>query len=114
MPLVGPLSVVNTLNPQDVETVLRDPYTFIKGDFSATLVGDFLGHGIFASDGARWHSQRKTASHIFNVKSFRDVFSGDFLEEVAMLCSHLESAAKQNAVVDLQGTSLPRALPRPV
>lgn len=42
------------------------------------------------------------ASHVFNVKNFRDVFAGDFLEEVKHLTDHLENARKLEAVVDLQ------------
>ena len=102
MPTVGPLSIINTLNPGDVETVLRDPYLFIKGGLGSTLAKDFLGHGIFTSDGQRWHNQRKTASHIFNVRNFRDVFSGDFLEEVKLLTNHLGKAHELGAIVDLQ------------
>ncbi|KAI9030243.1 cytochrome P450 [Hyaloraphidium curvatum] len=102
MPGVGPLDMVHTTNPQDVETILRDPYLFVKGNFLHTTVHDFLGDGIFTSDGARWNNQRKTASHVFNVRNFRDVFSGDFLNEVAALCDHLQKASEMNAVVDLQ------------
>lgn len=99
---LGPLDIINCSDPKDVETVLRDPYTFIKGQLFLENLGDFLGKGIFNSDGERWHAQRKTASHIFQVKNFRDVFSGDFVHEVDALCEHLAAASKANAVIDIQ------------
>lgn len=124
MPTVGPLSIINTINVQDVETVLRDPYTFVKGGIVSKILADFGGQGIIASDGEHWYAQRKTASQLFNgvqcfavralllfltclfppVANFRDVFSGEFLDEVSMLCNHLEAAAKQNAIIDIQAS----------
>ncbi|KAI9026357.1 cytochrome P450 [Hyaloraphidium curvatum] len=101
-PVLGPLDIITVSDPKDVEDVLRDPYAFIKGDLFIHNLGDFLGRGIFNSDGERWHAQRKTASHVFNVKNFRDVFSGDFIEEVNHLCDHLQKASDANATVDLQ------------
>jgi fatty acid omega-hydroxylase len=34
-----------------------------------------LGNGIFNANGEKWRYQRKAASHIFNVKNFRDEFT---------------------------------------
>ncbi|KAI9002556.1 cytochrome P450 [Hyaloraphidium curvatum] len=102
VPGLGSFSIIHTVNPQDVETVLRDPYLFVKGDLIRSFAGDFFGAGIFASDGARWHSQRKTASHVFNARNFRSVFNEDFLGEVDKLCSHLARAAELGAFVDMQ------------
>lgn len=42
-PTLGPLDMINVSDPQDVETVLRDPYVFVKGELFATTLGDFLG-----------------------------------------------------------------------
>lgn len=48
---------------------------YIKGpEFHASLV-DLFGNGIFNANGEDWKYQRKTASHIFNVKNFRDHFT---------------------------------------
>jgi fatty acid omega-hydroxylase len=38
-------------------------------------MGDLFGHGIFTANGEQWKYQRKTASHIFNIKNFRDHFT---------------------------------------
>ncbi|KXS19473.1 cytochrome P450 [Gonapodya prolifera JEL478] len=100
-PMFGPMDMIVISDVQDVETVLRDPYTFVKGGLLTSLLTDFLGQGIFTSDGERWHAQRKTASHVFNVKNFRN-FNGDFLHEVGYLIKHLEAARDAGAVVDLQ------------
>jgi fatty acid omega-hydroxylase len=48
---------------------------YIKGpEFHASLV-DLFGNGIFNANGKDWKYQCKTASHIFNVKNFRDHFT---------------------------------------
>lgn len=48
---------------------------YIKGpEFHASL-NDLFGDGIFNANGEEWKYQRKTASHIFNVKNFRDQFT---------------------------------------
>jgi hypothetical protein len=93
---------INTTDVHDVEFVLKDPYMFEKGSFLQETAGPLLGHGIFASDGQQWLQQRKTAAHVFNVKNFRDVFSGEFLREVNLLLGHLEAAKQNHAMIDLQ------------
>ncbi|KXS12712.1 cytochrome P450 [Gonapodya prolifera JEL478] len=98
-PMFGPMDMIAISDVQDVETVLKDPFTFIKGDLVSSQFSDFLGKGIFASE--RWHAQRKTASHVFNVQNFRN-FNGDFLHEVDYLIKHLEAARSAGAVIDLQ------------
>ncbi|KAI7725447.1 hypothetical protein M8C21_025452, partial [Ambrosia artemisiifolia] len=67
------------------------------------LLEDFLGRGIFNSDGETWRAQRKTASYEFNTRSLRN-----FVMETAAVELHmrfvpvLERAAALNKVVDLQ------------
>lgn len=48
---------------------------YAKGPQLNTAMGDLFGHGIFNANGEQWKYQRKTASHIFNVKNFRDHFT---------------------------------------
>jgi cytochrome P450 len=48
---------------------------YIKGPIVDDAAGDLLGHGIFNADGEVWRYQRKAASHIFNIKNFRDNFT---------------------------------------
>ena len=47
VPVLGPLDILNASDPQDVETLLRDPYTFVKGQLFLNNFGDLLGKGIF-------------------------------------------------------------------
>jgi cytochrome P450 len=47
----------------------------LKGPSSYENLKELLGRGIFNADGENWRWQRKTASHIFNVKNFRDQFT---------------------------------------
>lgn len=48
---------------------------YAKGPQMNMANGDLLGHGIFNANGEQWKYQRKTASHIFNIKNFRDHFT---------------------------------------
>lgn len=87
---------IATLDPRNIEHVLKSKISiifdeikkkqtkhfeidnfenYIKGpEFHASLVSLF-GNGIFNANGEDWKYQRKTASHIFNVKNFRDHFT---------------------------------------
>jgi fatty acid omega-hydroxylase len=47
----------------------------MKGPRFNYALHELLGHGIFNANGEHWKYQRKTASHIFNVKNFRDRFT---------------------------------------
>jgi hypothetical protein len=48
---------------------------YAKGPQLNEATGDLFGHGIFNANGEQWKYQRKTASHIFNIKNFRDHFT---------------------------------------
>ncbi|KXS09953.1 cytochrome P450 [Gonapodya prolifera JEL478] len=96
------INIVGTLNVADLEHILKDPYTFVKGKAFKRNFSTLLGDGIFNSDGDHWKIQRKTASNIFNVKNFRDIYADVFIEESHLLTAHLLAAAEANAIVDLQ------------
>lgn len=55
--------------------VLANFSNYVKGPQFNDVMYDLLGHGIFNANGDQWKWQRKTASHIFNVKNFRDQFT---------------------------------------
>jgi cytochrome P450 len=97
----GSWALYVVIDPKDLEAVYKDPWTWIKGASNANLI-DLLGFGIFAADGDSWFAQRKTSAHVFNVKNFRDVFSGDFNQEVQHAMEHLKAAADQKAFIDFQ------------
>lgn len=48
---------------------------YIKGPEFHGSMNDLFGDGIFNANGEEWKYQRKTASHIFNIKNFRDQFT---------------------------------------
>ncbi|KAL2491168.1 Cytochrome [Abeliophyllum distichum] len=74
-----------------------------KGTRFRNLLEDFLGRGIFNTDGELWKIQRKTASYEFNTKSLRNFA----LENVTMelqtrLIPILEKALKNERILDFQ------------
>ena len=73
-----------------------------RGPLGAQFLYEFLGHGIFTSDGDNWRVQRKTASNIFNIKNFRDEFCPIFEEESVLLVDHIKKAQDANVPFDLQ------------
>ncbi|KAG0299881.1 Protein kinase alk2, partial [Dissophora globulifera] len=62
---------------------------------------DLFGDGIFVADGQDWKFQRKLASHIFNVKAFREYTSDVFVIEGQRVVDYLTKAADEGIVVDL-------------
>ncbi|KAI9309683.1 cytochrome P450 [Cunninghamella echinulata] len=83
-----------TIDPRNVEHILKRPKL---NDAS----GDLLGHGIFNANGEIWKYQRKTASHIFNVKNFRDHFTEVFLHHIHYITNNiLDVAADKGSIVD--------------
>ncbi|KAI8047135.1 cytochrome P450 [Gilbertella persicaria] len=85
---------IATLDPRNVEHILKRP------EFHASL-SDLFGNGIFNANGEDWKYQRKTASHVFNVKNFRDHFTDVFVEEIDYMSKHIwDKAAENTEVVD--------------
>lgn len=62
--------------------------------------------GIFASDGADWKFQRKLASHVFNVKAFREYTSDVFVTEGKKVIDYLGKAADEGTIVDFHALML--------
>ncbi|KAG6508747.1 hypothetical protein ZIOFF_034128 [Zingiber officinale] len=93
-----------TANPVHVEHILRGRFElYPKGPRVTSLLHDFLGDGIFNSDGESWRLQRKTASFEFNTKSLRSFVLRVVRDELlARLLPRLNQAAAQGVVLDLQ------------
>ena len=69
--------VVITANPDNLEHIAKTSFAnYPKGDHLSSTLEDFLGHGIFNSDGEQWLRQRKAASFEFSKRSLRK-FSRD-------------------------------------
>ena len=81
--------------PEAVKHVLKDNFeTYEKGDEFRSVLGDFLGNGIFASDGAVWKHHRKVAVNMFSKRLLEDgmeVALGKTRELIARLDKHASS-----------------------
>ncbi|KAJ3256099.1 hypothetical protein HDU77_003270 [Chytriomyces hyalinus] len=90
-------------DPKIVEYILKTKFhVFDKGPRFQNAFHDFLGRGIFNSDGEGWKSQRKLAANIFNVKNFKDFVSDVFVNEMDNFSQVLSAHAKAGDEFDLQ------------
>ncbi|KAI7819906.1 cytochrome P450 [Gamsiella multidivaricata] len=88
--------------PENLEHVLKTNFwAYEKGPTFKGALGDLFGDGIFVADGHDWKFQRKLASHIFNVKAFREYTSDVFVIEGQRVVDYLTKAADEGTVVDL-------------
>lgn len=95
---------VITANPLNVDYILRTNFeNYSKGEEYLFLLEDFLGRGIFNSDGKLWKVQRKLASYEFNSKSLKNFFMEKVVMEIkTRLLPLLEKAAEKGLVLDMQ------------
>lgn len=74
-----------------------------KGERFIALLQDFLGKGIFNSDGELWRVQRKVASFEFSTRSLRSfVIENVRFELQTRLIPLLNKACKMNKIIDMQ------------
>ncbi|KAJ0964198.1 hypothetical protein J5N97_029320 [Dioscorea zingiberensis] len=97
---------VFTSNPSNVEHMLRSNFpNYIKGSSVISTLHDFLGDGIFNSNGPLWRLQRKTASFEFNTKSLRSfIFHHVRHESLHALLPILSNTSRASlpVLIDLQ------------
>ncbi|XP_050245150.1 cytochrome P450 94A1-like [Quercus robur] len=100
----GKVHGIITANPSNVEHMLKTNFeNYPKGNRFITLLEDFLGRGIFNSDGELWKLQRKTASYEFNTKSLRNFVMENVTVEInTRLVPILTKASETQQVLDLQ------------
>ncbi|XP_043720857.1 cytochrome P450 94B3-like [Telopea speciosissima] len=100
----GKIHGVITANPLNIEYMLKTNFeNYPKGDRFISLLEDFLGRGIFNSDGELWKLQRKTASFEFNTKSLRNFVMDIIKEETqSRLIPQLMRVADLDQIVDMQ------------
>ncbi|KAK8595430.1 hypothetical protein V6N13_016799 [Hibiscus sabdariffa] len=100
----GKVHGVITANPLNVEYVLKTNFeNYPKGERFIWILKDFLGQGIFNSDGDLWRIQRKTASYEFNTRSLRNFIMDSVRFEISTrLIPVLNRASETNQVLDLQ------------
>ncbi|KAI7902864.1 cytochrome P450 [Cokeromyces recurvatus] len=99
---LGMPRAIATIDPRNVEHILKHNFeNYVKGPQFNTATGDLLGHGIFNANGEQWKYQRKTASHIFNVKNFRDRFTEVFVKELNVMSEYiLDKAVNGHEIID--------------
>ncbi|WCJ21661.1 Cytochrome P450 94A2 [Euphorbia peplus] len=93
-----------TANPENVQHILKSHFhLYQKGNYSHTTLFDFLGDGIFNSDGDTWKFQRQISSHEFNTKSLRKFVETVVDTELSeRLIPTLSTAAENGTVLDFQ------------
>ncbi|KAK6937834.1 Cytochrome P450 [Dillenia turbinata] len=95
---------VFTANPANVQHILKSHFSiYPKGEYFRKTLTDFLGNGIFNSDGENWKFQRQNASHAFNTRSLKSFVEKVVDEELyEKLIPILSEAAANKTVLDLQ------------
>ncbi|XVF71946.1 hypothetical protein PTKIN_Ptkin12aG0080800 [Pterospermum kingtungense] len=93
-----------TANPANVQHMLKTHFfNYRKGPVSIRILFDFLGNGIFNTDGESWKFQRQVSSHEFNTKSLRKFIQTVVDTELHdRLIPMLSDAASDKTVLDLQ------------
>ncbi|KAG0216092.1 hypothetical protein BGX28_005987 [Mortierella sp. GBA30] len=95
--------VIQFCDPDVLEHVLKTNFwAYEKGPVVQETLSDLLGLGIFGADGDHWKWQRKMASHIFNVKAFRNYTSSVFVKEANIVVDYLGKMADEGKTVDMQ------------
>ncbi|KAK4794667.1 hypothetical protein SAY86_012661 [Trapa natans] len=100
----GDKNGIITANPANVEHILKTRFNnYPKGETFIAILDDFLGKGIFNSDGELWRIQRKTASYEFNSRSLRNFIMENVTVELrSRLVPILEAAAGSCRTLNLQ------------
>ncbi|CAK8543266.1 unnamed protein product [Lathyrus sativus] len=93
-----------TGNPSTVQHILKNQFSnYQKGTSFTHTLSDFLGTGIFNTNGQNWKFQRQVASHEFNTKSIRN-----FVEHIVdteltnRFIPILNSSTQTNQILDFQ------------
>ncbi|CAN6312293.1 unnamed protein product [Urochloa humidicola] len=101
---LGLPGVVLTANPKNVEHIAKTKFAnYPKGEYMASRIEDFLGRGIFNSDGDQWLWQRKAASNEFSKRSQRKFIVDTVrFEVVERLLPLLDRACRDGRTLDMQ------------
>uniref|UniRef100_A0A0G4HDI5 Cytochrome P450 n=1 Tax=Chromera velia CCMP2878 TaxID=1169474 RepID=A0A0G4HDI5_9ALVE len=94
--------VVATVCPSNAQWILRTNFeNYPKGQEFHDILEDFLGDGIFSTDGEIWRLHRKRAAPMFSLTMLRDFMFGVFKEHTETLMGILGEAAEEERVVDI-------------
>ncbi|KAI9245275.1 cytochrome P450 [Helicostylum pulchrum] len=99
---------ISTIDPRNIEYILKTNFSnYNKSDTFKNTFHDFLGNGIFNTDGENWKLQRRTASQIFHVKNFQTEFSSIFVRHIQVMSDHIfDKAADQSQPIDFHEVML--------
>mmetsp|Transcript_46245 Transcript_46245/g.91659 ORF Transcript_46245/g.91659 Transcript_46245/m.91659 type:complete len:561 (+) Transcript_46245:120-1802(+) len=98
-PLFVPVNVVVTTDPRNIEHILKTNFdNYPKGKNMTHRFFDLLGRGIFNVDGQEWYHQRKTTSHMFTAKIFKEHIWAVVLRNSAKLCNILQGVEVDKSV----------------
>eukprot|EP00746_Dinoflagellata_sp_MGD_P023991 gnl/MRDRNA2_/MRDRNA2_156307_c0_seq1.p1 gnl/MRDRNA2_/MRDRNA2_156307_c0~~gnl/MRDRNA2_/MRDRNA2_156307_c0_seq1.p1 ORF type:complete len:588 (+),score=71.03 gnl/MRDRNA2_/MRDRNA2_156307_c0_seq1:68-1831(+) len=95
----------STTDPANVEYILKTNFNnYGKGQKVEENFQEFLGEGIFAVDGSRWKTQRKTAAAIFSKRNFSENMTSVFQNHARLLASVLRTRlfAKPREKIEMQ------------
>jgi len=96
---------VRIVTPEAVQFMLKDRFdSFLKinNDISRLVRKEFIGKGIFASDGEEWRFQRKVASYMFSTHNLENVMSSTFLQHGETFLGVLKKHSDANECFDIQ------------
>uniref|UniRef100_A0ACD5WKQ7 Uncharacterized protein n=1 Tax=Avena sativa TaxID=4498 RepID=A0ACD5WKQ7_AVESA len=96
-----------TSDPANLEHILKTNFgNYPKGELTVSMLEDFLGHGIFNSDGEQWLWQRKAASYEFSKRSLRnfvvDAVRFEIVERLLPLLDRAAAGRDGQATLDVQ------------
>ena len=98
----GESRYIMIMSPENLKHILKDNWVnYPKGADFCTNVGDLLGKGIFASDGAEWKGQRHLFASLFSERTFNTAVIAAFVSHGAALEAALRQAAATGATLDL-------------
>ena len=87
---------------ESIKHVLKDNFdNYEKGSRFRSWFSDFLGNGIFATDGKIWKHHRKVASHMFSQRLLKHTLAVGY-DVSRQMMTRLRKQAHQGAVVDMQ------------
>lgn len=98
---VGGLEFCTLLLLSWCDSVLTKKSACAQGNLKDRL-GDFLGSGIFLSDGDAWRRHRKIASSEFSTRKIREHSSTVFREDAVQLANILNIAMAADEPVEFQ------------
>jgi hypothetical protein len=96
----GQVYLINS--PDVLQHVLQTNFrNYEKGPNFRSIFQDFLGKGIFSTDGATWKVHRKIGSHMFS-RQLNILGVTIATEQVSRLLECLDKAARHNQAVDIK------------